>query len=413
MAAQSYTLRRFQVPSSLVGTGNYLANKLTQFFSLNPTLSVVSLTCNWREGRSRSDTLYFNLLYRGGGSQGRMWASQFAANATQTCEDLAQRFFDYNQTYVPVQTVLLSRPDTMPRNRILLVIYATQNNVQVPCLLNAPIGIPAADVAEAAYGTFYDNQSVTRPGLPALNLGNATWPNGGANLLVRALGSNPDLCAWGGIAPCCYDGIPLTPPTPAEPDLYCEQCIDPNEVTITYTTITTTTESTTTTTMSTTTTTTSTTSTTSTTTTTTTTTTSSTTSTAFPTPCIDCGGSLGTHNQAASTSNSASGEQCVNSGTCTPYSYDTFPDGPAGDGCVWRWSCGDAIGGLGIVSLFWYPSMASWAATAFSQTGTALFPTGTPPPTNRVRCEGGRLIGEATLAPATDCSGTLVVTFGP
>ncbi len=323
MSAQSYTLRRFQVPSSLVGTGNYLANKLTQFFSLNPTLSVVSLTCNWREGRSRSDTLYFNLLYRGGGSQGRMWASQFAANATQTCEDLAQRFFDYNQTYVPVQTVLLSRPDTMPRNRILLVIYATQNNVQVPCLLNAPLGMPAADVAEAAYGTFYDDQNVTRPGLPALNLGNATWPNGGANLLVRALGSNPDLCAWGGIAPCCYDGIPLTPPTPAEPDLYCEQCIDPNEVTITYTTITTTTESTTTTTLSTTTTTTSTTTTT--TTSTTTTTTSSTTTTAVP-PCTNCNVS-----QPVFTP--------VVTGSCTAFSeISTTSDFTIIESsCVWLW----------------------------------------------------------------------------
>ncbi len=142
MPVQSYSVRRFALPSSLVGKGNFVANKLTQFFSLNPTISVVTLSCNWREGRSRSDTLYFNLMYRGGGSQGRMWATQFSANSTQTCEALAQQFFDYNPTYVPVQSVLLSRPDTLPRNRILLVIYATQNNVQVPCLLNSPVGAP-------------------------------------------------------------------------------------------------------------------------------------------------------------------------------------------------------------------------------------------------------------------------------
>src|SRR4051812_45139478 len=125
-----YSLRRFEVLTALVGRGNQLADLLTQFFAINPTVTIVNAGINWREGRSRSDTYTFTLLYRGGGTPGRFWASQFQSTPSTTAEALAEAFFAANPSYTAVRTVVLSRPDITPRNRRLLVIYATTQQVQ-------------------------------------------------------------------------------------------------------------------------------------------------------------------------------------------------------------------------------------------------------------------------------------------
>jgi hypothetical protein len=234
MANPAYTAKRFEFPSSQVGRGNYMANALTQFFALNPSITVVDISTNWREGRSRSDTLYLTLLFRGGGVPGRNWAVQFQNTGSTTAEDEATAFFLANPTFVPVKTVRLSRPDSQPRNRKLLTIFMTRSQAQPPCLLNAPAGAPAVVVAQGAYGSMYDTLDFTRPALPTLNLGNAAWPAGGTNLLVRALDANPDLCSWGGIAPCCFGGGTFVTPPPPVGNSLCDACIDPELLTIPF-----------------------------------------------------------------------------------------------------------------------------------------------------------------------------------
>lgn len=231
----TYSLKRFELPASRVGRGNWVADVIATFFSINPTLTIVDVSTNWREGRSRSDTLYLTLAYRGGGTPGRMWAAQFQSLPDTTAETLATQFYAMNPSYVPIKTVALSRPDVQPRNRRLLSIFATRQNAQAPCSVITPAGAPPANLAVAAYGVMYDPLDLTRPALPALNLGNATWPVGRANLLIRAVDANPDLCAWGGIAPCCYVGAAFATTTPPVPDLLCGGCIPADLITISTT----------------------------------------------------------------------------------------------------------------------------------------------------------------------------------
>jgi hypothetical protein len=211
-----------------------MANALTQFFALNPSITVVDLSTNWREGRSRSDTLFLTLLFRGGGVPGRNWAVQFSNEGQYLAEDAATTFFAVNTSFVPVKTVRLSRPDSQPRNRKLLTIFMTRAQAQPPCLLNAPAGAPQTAVAQGAIGSMFDTLDFTRPFLPTLNLGNAAWPAGGTNLLVRALDANPDLCSWGGIAPCCYVGSTFTTPPPPTGNSLCSACIDQSLLTISF-----------------------------------------------------------------------------------------------------------------------------------------------------------------------------------
>jgi len=250
MTQPTYALKRFEYPISDVGRGNFISNQLTRFFAYNPKITVVGASVSWREGRSRTDALSFTLMYRGGGGPFRLWAETFSAAGPVTCEQFAQGFFDTNPGFIPVKTVLLSRPDVSPRTRKILVIFATAQNVQMPCLLNAPVGAPAAPVAAGAMGAFYDTLDLTRQGIAALNLGNGTWPAGASNLLIRALDANPDLCAWGGIAPVCSTGAAVTPPATILPTQYCDDCISPDNLTITTLSTTSTTTSFTTTTSS-------------------------------------------------------------------------------------------------------------------------------------------------------------------
>jgi hypothetical protein len=231
----TYSLRRFEFPSSNLGPGNSLAEQVDLFLSLNLGITVVKLSVNWREGRSRGANLYLNLLYRGGGTLGRTRARAFQSTLTTQAEDEANAFFAANPGFIPVQTVVLSRPDVVPRNRRLLVLFASVQDAQVACLRNAPVGVPGADVPQGAYGLFWDDLDLLRNPLPALNLGNTTWPDGGANLLFRSVDSSPSMCAWGGIAPCSYPGPPFDAPPILEPAFNCDPCIPADLLTISYT----------------------------------------------------------------------------------------------------------------------------------------------------------------------------------
>lgn len=300
----SYIMRRFQVTTGSGGGGTYFADQINQFLLLNPAITPVSLTISWRYGRSRSDQFYLNLVYRGGSVPVRSWCIQFQSTATLTAEAQATTFFANNPTYAPICTQVVSRPGVVTTSRRLLVIYATLDYLQPQCVRQAVAAAPQTGLAVGSIGAMYDTLDLARPAIPVMNLGNVTWPAGGANLAVTRIGNSPDLCAFGGIAPGCYAGGGISPPAPLLPTLLCGHCFPPEIITISTTstssTSTTTNTGTTTTSTSTTSTSTSTTTntgttTTSTTTTSTTTSTTSTTSTTLSTtttagtPCSICG----------------------------------------------------------------------------------------------------------------------------
>lgn len=231
----TYSVKRFEFPSSNLGKGNTLADTVNIFLGLNLGITVVKVSVNWREGRSRGQNLYLNLLYRGGGTLARTYARQFQSTLTTQAETEADAFFAANPQFIPVQTVVLSRPDVVPRNRRLLVLYSSIQDAQAPCLRNAPVGVPGDPVAEGAYGLFWDDLDLNRQALPALNLGNGIWPDGGANLLFRSVDADPSMCAWAGIAPCCYAGPTFDAPAIIEPVLNCDPCLPQDLLTITFT----------------------------------------------------------------------------------------------------------------------------------------------------------------------------------
>lgn len=233
--SQVYTTRRFEMQTSWVGRGNYIADVINQFLAYNPTITVVDISINWREGRSRSDTFYLTMLYRGGGSPGRLWCTQFQSDASFSAEDIATTFFASNPTYQPIKTVVLTRPDIQPRTRRLLTIFATRNNAQTACSLITPGGAPPALLAVGGYALFYDTGNLPRPALPAINLGNVAWPAGAMNLLIRGIDASPNMCSWGGIAPGCDPGTAIVTTEAPSADLLCDNCIDPDLVTITFT----------------------------------------------------------------------------------------------------------------------------------------------------------------------------------
>ena len=277
----TYQIQRFNFALQMAGQGNYFADQINQFLAINPTISPVSMTVNWRYGRSRSDAMYLNLLYRGGSGPVRSWCVQFQSSANYTAEARATAFFSNNPTFYPLMSTVVSRPGSVTTSRRLLVIYATMSMGQVVCVPQANLGAPVAAVAMAAFGTMYDPTDFNRPGIPALNLGNTAWPAGGVNMLIRTNEGSPDVCAAAGIAPACFAGSTFTSPPVLSITSLCGHCLPTDLVTVSFTTASTTTGTTTstTTTSTTTTSTTTSTTTTSTTTSTTTTTTASTTTT--------------------------------------------------------------------------------------------------------------------------------------
>lgn len=278
--AMTYQIKRFNFALQMAGQGNYFADQINQFLAINPTISPVSMSVNWRFGRSRSDAMYLNLLYRGGSGPVRSWCVQFQSSANYTAEARATAFFANNPTFYPLMSTVVSRPGSVTISRRLLVIYATLSMGQVVCVPQANLGAPVASVAMAAFGVMYDPTDFNRPGIPALNLGNVAWPAGGVNMLIRTNEGSPDVCAAAGVAPACFAGSTFTAPPALSITSLCGHCLPVDLVTVSFTTASTTTGTTTT---STTTTSTTTTSTTSTTTSTTTTSTTSTTTTASTT----------------------------------------------------------------------------------------------------------------------------------
>ena len=275
----TYQIQRFNFTLQMAGQGNYFADQINQFLAINPTISPVSMTVNWRFGRSRSDAMYLNLLYRGGSGPVRSWCVQFQSSANYTAEARAAAFFANNPTYLPLSTVVVSRPGSVTTSRRLLVIYATTSMSQVVCVPSANVGAPVGAVAMAAFGTMYDPADPNRPGISALNLGNVAWPAGGVNMLIRTNEGSPDVCAAAGVAPGCFAGSTFTAPPALSVTSLCGHCLPEGLVTVSFTTASTTTGTTTSTTSSTSTTSTSTTSTTTSTSTSTTTSTTSTSTT--------------------------------------------------------------------------------------------------------------------------------------
>lgn len=262
-----YAMRKIEVPSSVLGTGNSIADRLNQFLAFNPTITPVLLSASWKEGRSRSDQLNLTLTYRPQNAVGRYWSAQFDASPSVTAESLASAFFALNATFLPILTVVITPPESLSYSRKLLVIYCTQQMSELGAVLQGAAAAPSASVAVGAYGNTYDSLALSRPAMPTLNLGNVSWPAGGTNLLIRSLDNDPDMDAHAGIAPGCYTGGGISPPAPLDVEQLCDSCISSELVTSTETTTTTTTTTNTgTTTSSTSTTSTSTTSTTSTTT---------------------------------------------------------------------------------------------------------------------------------------------------
>lgn len=262
----SYRLYRLQVNLSK-NQNQDIGTEVDRFLALNNNqtgITVMKLTANWKEGRSRSDQLLLNILVRYGGP--RQWAIQFDPGVGISAAQRAEQFFTDNPSFIPTQFTVLNPPFTSPEQTKLLVIYLSARDMirtSFPGMYGnyAPVD-GNGTVSPGTYGTFRNISDSSLPQVVAMNVSNVDWEEGRPGILVRNFDGTPDdytSTKLGGLPLTCYPTV--TPPSP-DNLVFVEDCAcePPPTVTTTSTTGTTTTgttSSSTTTTMSTTSTTTS------------------------------------------------------------------------------------------------------------------------------------------------------------
>lgn len=204
----AYLMQRFQVSlSGGEGTGLDVGDEINNFLAVNPDITIVDVTVNWIEGRTRANAAVINLIYSDC-SGARQWAALFTGSPTNTVQQQTQSFFNSNPGFVPVLVVDL-RPPTTTQTAKALVIYMSGRDLirtaRPGVYINyAPCG---GDVASGDFGTFINVDDASAPPVTAQNIGSSNWPQGRPGILIRNVsgcaGDACEGCTLGGIARTC------------------------------------------------------------------------------------------------------------------------------------------------------------------------------------------------------------------
>jgi hypothetical protein len=217
LQSQTFTAPRTPAEAPLV-------TQLNQFFTDNPSITLLTMQTSNKEGATRGESLVVSLTFLTGEQVleklpggVKYYVAEFLTTLSQPADAQATAFFAANPNFLPIFSFVLQNAETRYTAQLrIMVVYQTADFLSATHASLSLTGLATVSVPPQLRGTVLDGTDINRATLPdTFNLSTQPWYRSGEALVVKSLNAE-GLAAYAAVGPNRFTPS-MPPPVPVPP----------------------------------------------------------------------------------------------------------------------------------------------------------------------------------------------------